>query len=80
MLRSQLFYKLSIGLLSQYFFGGLGNLNAAYIFKSRAGFRSYVEYRTKLPVTLEITCLQFCLGLSVGEASPVCPHWMRCQV
>lgn len=35
-LRSQLFYKLSIGLLSQYFFGGLGNLNAAYIFKSRA--------------------------------------------
>jgi hypothetical protein len=34
-LRSQLFYKLSIGLLSQYFFGGLGNLNAAYIFKSR---------------------------------------------
>ena len=40
-------------------------------------FRSYVEYRTELPVTLEITCLQFCLGLSVGEASPVCPHWMR---
>ena len=39
-------------------------------------FRSYAE----LPVTLEITCLQFCLDLSVGEASPVCPHWMRCQV